>query len=71
VEDIKLIQKIIGLSALPANLRAVAELRLNYPDISLKEMGEMLEPRIGKSGVNHRIRRIQRIADKVREKQKV
>jgi len=66
VEDIKLIAQAMGLAKLPPNLRKVAELRLRYPDISLKELGEMLEPCIGKSGVNHRIRRIQKIADKIR-----
>ncbi len=67
VEDIKLIDETMGLAKLPRNLQAVAEIRLNYPDISLKELGEMLDPQIGKSGVNHRIRRIQRIAEKIRE----
>ena len=67
-EDIRLIDKTRGLSKLSANLRAVAELRLQYPDVSLKELGENLVPPIGKSGVNHRIRRIQRIAEKIREK---
>jgi len=67
VEDIKLIEEKMGLGKLPENLRAIAELRLKYPDLSLKELGEMLTPQIGKSGVNHRIRRVQRIADKIRE----
>ena len=71
VEDIKIIEETIGLSKLPGNLRSIAEMRMNYPDISLKELGEMLQPQIGKSGVNHRIRRIQRIADKIREKGRV
>ncbi len=66
VEDIRLIDKAIGLAKLPLNLRTIAEYRLTYPDISLKELGEMMEPRIGKSGVNHRMRRIQRIAEKIR-----
>lgn len=66
MEDIKLIDKAIGLAKLPLNLRLVAELRLGYPDISLKELGEKLSPPIGKSGVNHRIRRIQKIADKIK-----
>jgi len=69
VEDIKLVDRVLGLSKLPDNLRATAELRLNYPDASLKELGEMLKPPIGKSGVNHRIRRIQRIAEKIRPRE--
>ena len=63
VESIKLIQKEIGLNRLPQNLREIAELRLNHPDESLKELGEMLNPPIGKSGLNHPHRRIEMIAD--------
>ncbi|WP_418790966.1 DNA-binding protein WhiA [Phosphitispora sp. TUW77] len=70
VEDIRLIDRVIGLSKLPDILRSIAEYRLTYPDISLKELGEMLEPKIGKSGVNHRMRRIQEIAEKIRESMK-
>lgn len=67
MESIKLIQKEIGLNRLPENLRDIAELRLNYPDESLKELGEMLNPKVGKSGVNHRLRRIEKIADELRK----
>lgn len=67
VESIKLIQKEIGLARLPKNLREIAELRLSYPDESLKELGEMLSPPVGKSGVNHRLRRIEKIADELRK----
>lgn len=66
VESIRLIQTQIGLARLPKNLREVAELRLNYPDESLKELGEMLEPPVGKSGINHRLRKIEKIADELR-----
>lgn len=66
VESIKIIQKEIGLTRLPKNLQEIAELRLNYPDESLKELGEMLNPPVGKSGVNHRLRRIEKIAEEVR-----
>ncbi len=69
VEDIRLVDEALGLAKLPENLKSVAELRLKYPDLSLKELGEMLIPPIGKSGVNHRVRRIQRIAEKIRERQ--
>lgn len=65
VESIKLIEKEIGLRRLPKNLREIAELRLNYPDESLKELGEMLIPPVGKSGVNHRLRRIEKIAAEI------
>lgn len=66
VESIKLIQSKIGLKRLPKNLREIAELRLNYPDESLKELGEMLDPPVGKSGVNHRLRKIEKIASELR-----
>lgn len=69
MKDIRLVEETIGLSKLPENLRVLAELRINYPDASLKELGEMLKPPIGKSGVNHRIRRIQRIAEKIRDRE--
>lgn len=66
VESIKLIESEIGLARLPKNLREVAELRLQYPDESLKELGEMLEPPVGKSGINHRLRKIEKIAEELR-----
>lgn len=67
VESIKLIQKEIGLGRLPRNLRDIAELRIQYPDESLKELGELLNPPVGKSGVNHRLRRIEKIAEELRK----
>ena len=66
MEDIELIRARIGLAALPPTLSEIAEIRLNHPIISLKEIGEMLNPPIGKSGVNHRLRRISSIADGLR-----
>lgn len=66
IDSIKLIQQKVGLRKLPPNLREIAELRINYPDVSLKELGEMLNPPIGKSGVNHRLRKIEKIAEELR-----
>ena len=57
-----------GITYLPDNLRELAELRLEEPDASLKELGEMMNPPIGKSGVNHRLRKISEIADDLRQK---
>ena len=68
LENIRLIEQTIGLSALPENLQAVARIRLQFPDSSLKELGEMLTPKVGKSGVNHRLRKIEEIADKIQTK---
>ncbi|MCR4739102.1 MAG: DNA-binding protein WhiA [Lachnospiraceae bacterium] len=48
---------------LPKEVREIAELRLKYPDVSLKELGEMSDPKVGKSGVNHRLRKILKIAE--------
>jgi len=67
VESIKLIEKEIGLGRLSKPLRDIAELRIEYPDESLKELGEMLNPPVGKSGVNHRLRKIEKIADELRK----
>ncbi len=67
IQNIELIQKTIGLKKLPKNLRDVAITRLEYKEASLKELGEMLDPPVGKSGVNHRLRKLQRIADNIRE----
>ena len=50
-------------SALPEVLRETGDLRLKYPDASLEELGRMSEPEIGKSGVNHRLKRIMAYAD--------
>jgi DNA-binding protein WhiA len=51
-----------GLFTLPPALREIARLRLENPDLSLKELGEMLDPPVGKSGINHRMRRLMEIA---------
>lgn len=66
LENIEIIKKHIGLNKLPKNLREVAELRLEYSDASLKEIGMMLNPTVGKSGVNHRFRKIEELAEELR-----
>jgi DNA-binding protein WhiA len=67
IEAIKFIHQTIGLRKLPKNLKDIAEARINYPDITLKELGEMLDPPIGKSGVNHRLRKIEKIAEELKD----
>ena len=67
VENIKFIQETAGISSLPENLQEIAMLRVEYEDMTLKELGEMLNPPIGKSGVNHRLRKIEDIANKLRD----
>ena len=66
VEDIMLIRDTYGLGQLPDNLREMAEARLEYPDATLKELGEYLNPPVGKSGVNHRLRKLSELAEKIR-----
>lgn len=66
IEDILLLRDKYGFENLPDNLRQMAEVRLEYPDAALKELGEYLEPAVGKSGVNHRLRRLSEIADGIR-----
>ncbi|WP_105618347.1 DNA-binding protein WhiA [Vallitalea okinawensis] len=67
LEDINYIESIIGLDKLPSNLEEVARIRQIYTDASLKELGAMLDPVVGKSGVNHRLRKISNIAEKLRK----
>ncbi len=67
VEDIRYIIQEAGLAYLPSNLQEIAQVRLEHPDVPLKELGELLTPPLGKSGVNHRLRRISSIADQLRE----
>jgi len=70
-EDIKLIQRLKGLNCLPDSLRQVAEARLRYPDASLRELGELMVPPVGKSGVNHRLRKLSEIAGRLRNGEEV
>ena len=62
---IEKIKNTIGFDALPESLKEIAKVRMEYPDESLKELGERLENPIGKSGVNHRLERLMDIADKL------
>lgn len=66
IDDILLLQKHYGLSNLPEPLRQMAETRLEYPESSLQELGRYLNPPVGKSGVNHRLRKLSEIAEKIK-----
>jgi hypothetical protein len=66
IDNIKLLQRVIGLENLPEKLREVAEVRLAHPDINLKEVGDLLKGNVSKSGVNHRLRKIDELAEKIR-----
>lgn len=67
IDDIEYIEKTKGLKFLNTSLREVARLRLEEPDANLSELGEMLNPPVSKSGVNHRLRKISEIAKELRE----
>jgi len=67
VQDIELIRNTIGFADLQPGLREIAELRLEYHEATLQELGNMLNPPVGKSGVNHRLRKLCEIADGIRE----
>ncbi len=66
VEDIEFLRDHYGFQRLPQALREMAEIRLENPDAPLKELGEHFNPAIGKSGVNHRLRKLSELAEKVR-----
>jgi DNA-binding protein WhiA len=69
-KNIKEIKNTIGLGNLPTHLRILAELRLENPEASLTELGELLDPPIGKSGVNHRLRKIEKIAENIKREER-
>ncbi len=66
IRDIEYIRDCYGLEKLSKPLRQMAEVRLEFPDAPLKELGEHLEPPVGKSGVNHRLRKLSELADRLR-----
>lgn len=67
LEDIEYIQNTVGLSTLNEGLNDMAVVRLANPDATLKELGELLTPPVGKSGVNHRLRKLSEIAEDIRK----
>ncbi|MFC5542412.1 MAG: DNA-binding protein WhiA [Bacilli bacterium] len=72
VENIKFIDQTIGIDQLPEKLREVARLRIEHQDVTLKELGEMISTgTVSKSGINHRLRKIDEIAEKLRRGEKV
>ncbi|MBB6453578.1 hypothetical protein HNQ94_002027 [Salirhabdus euzebyi] len=67
VENIRFIKKTVGLEALPGKLQEIAQLRLDHQDVTLKELGELVSAgKISKSGINHRLRKIDEFAEKLR-----
>ena len=67
IENIRLIDSMVGLDSLPEKLRAIAETRLAHQEVSLKELGVLVPGGpISKSGVNHRLRKLNAYADELR-----
>ena len=67
LEDIRLVQEHIGLENIPGPLQEMALVRIEHPDVPLQELGNYLDPPVGKSGVNHRLRKLAALADDIRE----
>ncbi|MCF3942157.1 DNA-binding protein WhiA [Oceanobacillus alkalisoli] len=68
IENIKLIEQTVGLDQLPEKLQEIAVLRREHEDVSLKELGELVgSGKISKSGVNHRLKKIDEFAEKIRQ----
>ncbi|GEK60123.1 DNA-binding protein WhiA [Marinococcus halophilus] len=66
VENIQLVQAEVGLENLPEKIREIAILRVQHQDVTLKELGEMVPSgKVSKSGVNHRLRKIDQIAERI------
>lgn len=66
IQDIRYLEREVGLDKLPLTLREIAEVRMNNPETSLSGLGELLNPPIGKSGVNGRLRKLSELARKLR-----
>ena len=66
-EDIRLLRESGILEKLPVQLREAAALREAHPGASLSELGELADPPVGRSGMNHRMRKIASLAQKQRE----
>lgn len=70
INNIEYLKENMGLNKLPKSLRDIAEVRLQNQDASLKELGEMVNPPVGKSGVNHRLRKLDEMAEKLKLRQR-
>ena len=71
VEMIEIIDRSMGLQNLPKGLQEIAVARLKYPEASLKELGEMMNPPVGKSGINHRFRKLEQIEKRLKSKSSI
>ncbi len=67
--DIELIDSVIGLDSLDENTRNICQIRMEHPDAGLSELGDLMTPPLGKSGVNHRFRKLSQMAESIRKQQ--
>ena len=65
IEEIQFLLNTEEFKKLPETVKEVARVRLEYPEASLKELGEYLSPPLGKSGVNHRLRKLSEMAERL------
>jgi len=66
IDDIQFLKKVRKFKQLPADLQNIANLRLENPDLSLKDLGQLIEPQLGKSAVNRKLKKIHEIAEELR-----
>ena len=66
IENIKFLKRKKVFDTLPDNLKEIADIRTKYPDLSYEELGKKLTKQLGKSGVSHRLRKINEIANSIR-----
>ena len=71
IEDIRLLQDSGHFSELPETLKEAARLRLENPDMPLFELGQKCSPPVGKSGINHRLRKIGQLANDLRNQEEI
>ncbi len=71
IADIELIRDTEGLDSLPMPLREMAQVRLEHPEAPLKDLGQFMDPPVGKSGINHRLRKLAAIAENIREAKEI
>lgn len=65
INNIAKISDNIGIESLPVDLQEVAQLRIQHPDYSIQQLADSLSRPLTKSGVNHRLRKINKIADEL------
>ena len=68
LEDIRLIRQQVDYEELEEPLKEICEIRMQYPEAGLSELGKLMDPPLGKSGVNHRFRKLSRIAEEIRKR---